>query len=637
MPAASKSTENLQAVLSQRLPRTLWQKSLIVIALPVILDVLFMVSLGFLIHLADNDVKSARGQFEILKCCQDIEVNYGVLLTLQTSFLPGNSHPPTKDEARGLINDISGDLGRLLEFKPARAEALERIAQLQQELCCNPALSRPWEVARRPEIIPRASNFAIDLTNELQSLAGAAEARLHERLVDQRKLREQIGLVIICGVAFNIALAISLAIFFSKSITSRIKILSENTERLALGQPLNEPMQGKDEIALLDRAFHEMASALHRTLNELSESQKSVASVIENMPVGLITADHEAVIESANPRAARITGYEEGQLAGIPLQKLIPALGRAEDIETLEQSQTHRQELKSYFLITKEGKKIPIDLSITELPTSKGRALLSSVQDISQRKKIEQLKREFVTMVGEDLKAPLVSVEAALKDLSQGRHGHLLTSTASNVASTQDTVSRLIALINDLLDIEKLDSGKLKMQIRDTSILSVLERSVLFVAPVAALKGIAVDVPDTKSRVLADEDRLVQVVVNLLSNALKFSPPRSKISIKVIDLPDSVQVRISDCGPGVPEGYAERIFDRFQQADLPAGDCRQGSGLGLTICRSIVEELQGSIGVDSETSSGSTFWFAIPSSHPSGETAPCEHATSKGARTGNCH
>jgi signal transduction histidine kinase len=172
----------------------------------------------------------------------------------------------------------------------------------------------------------------------------------------------------------------------------------------------------------------------------------------------------------------------------------------------------------------------------------------------------------------------------------------------------------LITLINDLLDLEKMESGMLELRIDKTDLSNILKRSVQAVAGFANHEGIKLVVdPDAELELDADNDRMVQVVVNLLSNAIKFSPKGETISIDATNLDGFVRVNIRDKGRGVPEHLRESIFERFKQVELSDERKKGGSGLGLAICKAIVERHGGSIGVEpGEGGVGSTFWFTLP-------------------------
>jgi signal transduction histidine kinase len=229
-----------------------------------------------------------------------------------------------------------------------------------------------------------------------------------------------------------------------------------------------------------------------------------------------------------------------------------------------------------------------------------------------KREEIEQMKQEFVAMISHDLRTPLTSVQACLTLLTTGMYGELSEQGTENVQMAEGNVTRLISLINDLLDIEKMESGKLKMELTGCSIGDVFDRSLAAVVSFAQQQQVSLVMERTDLRAIADGDRLVQVLVNLIANAIKFSPKDSQVTVSAQDKEEMIVVRVSDQGRGIPSEFRQSIFERFQQVKGSDAKVKGGSGLGLAICKAIIEGHSGEIGVDSEENKGSCFWFSVP-------------------------
>lgn len=225
---------------------------------------------------------------------------------------------------------------------------------------------------------------------------------------------------------------------------------------------------------------------------------------------------------------------------------------------------------------------------------------------------VDKLKQEFVAMVSHDLRTPLTSLLATLTMLSKGAYGELNELGKVRLQGSEASIKHLIKLINELLDLEKLDSGKLDLQLDETAIEVVIERAVQSVRSFAETQGVKLETANSDAVIQADADRLVQVLTNLLSNAIKFSARNSEVKITVLESNDWVEVRVSDQGRGIPESHLESVFDRFQQVAQDDSKVKGGSGLGLAIAKAIIEQHGGQIGVDSKEGSGSTFWFRLP-------------------------
>jgi PAS domain S-box-containing protein len=248
----------------------------------------------------------------------------------------------------------------------------------------------------------------------------------------------------------------------------------------------------------------------------------------------------------------------------------------------------------------------------------------SLATDITELKRIDRLKSEFVSTVSHELRTPLTSIRGSLGLVSGGIAGKLPDAAMKLVDIARNNCERLIRLINDILDIEKIESGKMQLNLQATPLLPLMTQAV------AANEGyglannvaLALHCDDPALQVKVEPDRLTQVVTNLLSNALKFSPPGSTVDVFVRKAGLGVRVEVRDHGPGIPEEFRSRIFQKFSQAD--ASDTRQqsGTGLGLNISRAIIERMGGSIGFESRRGEGTAFFFELPLSGAPAGTAP---------------
>jgi PAS domain S-box-containing protein len=255
---------------------------------------------------------------------------------------------------------------------------------------------------------------------------------------------------------------------------------------------------------------------------------------------------------------------------------------------------------------------------------------IGSCVDISDRREVEQLKDEFVSIVSHELRTPLTSILGALDLLAGGalsnrpeQFQHMLQIAAKNA-------DRLVRLINDILDIERIESGKVTMTKQACDAANLMTAAAEVMQSMASAAEVTLSVSPVSARLWADPDRIVQVLTNLLSNAIKFSPPGSTVWLTAEARekePSYILFRVRDQGRGIPADKIETIFGRFQQVD--ASDSRQkgGTGLGLAVCRSIVQHHEGQIWAESGLGEGSTFYFTLPlaqeeeikaSTHPSG-------------------
>jgi PAS domain S-box-containing protein len=342
-----------------------------------------------------------------------------------------------------------------------------------------------------------------------------------------------------------------------------------------------------------------------------------IRAVAENMLEGLITVDGRATIRSVNPAAEQMFGYSAFELVGKHLKVLMPQ-------SVLPQADQFLSDARSKALgkITewegrrKNGDVFRFELSLFEFQTPEGIQVGGHIRDISERRKLERMKREFVATVSHELRTPLTSIRGSLSLLSGGALGELPEEAADVVKIAERNTVRLISLINDILDLERLEVGKMEMHCEDHPVQTILNRSQEVVTAFADESGIALEIPESPLEVKVDADRVVQVLVNLLSNAIKFSPKGSVVRVAVAPSGELVEFKVRDEGRGIPAEHREAIFERFRQVEGSDARKKGGTGLGLAIARAIIEEHGGRIGVLSEPGKGSTFFFTVPAVRP---------------------
>lgn len=247
-----------------------------------------------------------------------------------------------------------------------------------------------------------------------------------------------------------------------------------------------------------------------------------------------------------------------------------------------------------------------------DIQNGKVQGCFALTQDISDRKAAEQLKRDFVSVVSHELRTPLTSIHGALKLLTTGQLGHLKAQGQKLLDIALNNTERLTRLINDVLDLERIESGRIKLIKVRCQVAQLLQQAAQAMMPMAMEQGVQLQVLPTDTHIYADPDHVAQTLTNLLSNAIKFSPRGETVVLKAIEQPRQILFKVIDHGRGIPEDKLETIFERFQQVD--ASDTRNhgGTGLGLAICREIVQYHRGRIWVTSVHGEGSTFCFTLP-------------------------
>jgi PAS domain S-box-containing protein len=379
----------------------------------------------------------------------------------------------------------------------------------------------------------------------------------------------------------------------------------ENTVLLRSNQPLLPALQGDDEMARLDRSFRMMAA-------DLAEATRKERAILDNAVDVICSISSDGRFKAVNPASLAVWGYSPEDLIGLHFAEIFAK----EDVPKFRAALNQIKQDNT--LVTLENEVVTPDKERVSMLWSlrwseAERALFCVAHDISDRKRLEQLKQEFLAVISHELRTPLTSLQATLTLIGTGMYGQLSESGAKRIRSAESSATRLIMLINDLLDIEKMEAGKLSMTYQDVNLADIVENSIESVRGFAEDHGIILKATEhTPVKVLADSDRLVQVMVNLLSNAIKFSKNGTQVEVKIAEKGELTEVHVVDHGAGIPEGYEQKIFEKYEQVPTAKSGKRDGTGLGLPICKAIIDQHGGTIGVRPTPGGGSTFWFSIP-------------------------
>ena len=316
-----------------------------------------------------------------------------------------------------------------------------------------------------------------------------------------------------------------------------------------------------------------------------------------------------------NRAAARRLGYTTGELIG----KLVVDIN-AEDFrpeETARRLERIREEGSLTFEtmhVRKDGSKLPVEISSRFVSYGNREVLESIVRDITERKEIERLKNEFISTVSHELRTPLTSIIGSLGLMRGNALGEDPRQVRQLIEVAHGNSERLVRLINDILDIEKIESGSMEFEMRPVDLNALVEQAIADNEGYANRFGVILvrerNVPDAS--ITGDWHRLLQVMANLISNASKFSPAGSRVDLKLTPNGKAVRVAVTDNGPGVPLDFRDTIFDKFTQSDMSDSREKGGTGLGLSISKAIVEVHGGRIGFRNNAEGGATFYFDLP-------------------------
>lgn len=358
-----------------------------------------------------------------------------------------------------------------------------------------------------------------------------------------------------------------------------------------------------------------------RVLLKLQESEQQLRRLFELAPSGIVLADfHSGSIIDVNPAMLKSTGYSRGEFLRLDYRQLLSPSHRALRSEAIRQlKQTGYFGPIEQEIVNRNGEGYPAIIHSMLIRDAADRKLLWVLaEDISERKKVERLKNQFVSTVSHELRTPLTSINGSISLLASGAVGNLPPKAREIMAIAERNTRHLASLINDLLDIEKLVAGKLTIAMRRQPLRPLLEQAVAVNEAYGAQRNISLALaPDAPpAEVLVDDQRLLQALNNLISNAIKFSPDNDYVSLSAqlhrADNKPMVCIAVKDNGEGVPETFREHIFNRFAQADSSDTRRRGGTGLGLAITRELITAMGGDVGFDSVPGEGATFWIRLP-------------------------
>jgi PAS domain S-box-containing protein len=352
--------------------------------------------------------------------------------------------------------------------------------------------------------------------------------------------------------------------------------------------------------------------------NVLDEKARLLA-VIDNVVDGIITINEKGFIETFNPAAARIFGYSPDEAIGQSVKLLMPESDHREyDDYLLNHVSIDAQRVKGVGLeiigLRKDGTTFPMEMALSTLLIGDQSHFAGIVRDITERKRVEQMQKEFISTVSHELRTPLTSIRGSLGLILGGVVGELPEKVHDLLAIANNNSERLITLINDILDVEKITAGMMDFDYTVTNLIPVIKKALESnkgYGDQLNVKFIFEQGENERVIVRIDEKRIDQVMSNLLSNAAKNSPTGDHVDIMVTTSKGQAHIAVHDHGKGIPEKFKSRIFSKFAQAD--SSDTRQkgGTGLGLSITKGIVEQHGGSVHFDSSPDKGTTFYVDL--------------------------
>jgi len=416
--------------------------------------------------------------------------------------------------------------------------------------------------------------------------------------------------VILWGMFFSILAALGIGYLLARTITRPISNIMRKAEKISrgdFGQKLD--IDSNDEIGKLAKTFNYMSTKLKGTLAEITSEKKKIETIMKNMTDGVVAFDNNGAVVHINDTAKNILG-------NVVLDLDLNSFLKIFDIELTQTNQNDDDQLDLngvQYRVEYGGRYLKLQFAAITDDKDNIDGLVTVIQDITEEQKLDNMRREFVANVSHELKTPLTSIAGFIETLldgaykSQDHYMHFL-----NIIK-QET-DRMTRLINELLYFSRIETAGISFNKKQVDLIEVVMNalSVLQTAIKEKKHKVKLSLPDSIEPILSDEDSLLQIMINLIDNAVKYTPDGGKIDIALHETSDQEIITVSDNGIGIAENEMDRIFERFYRVDRARGGEVKGTGLGLAMVKHLVKGLEGKITVNSELGKGTTFKVYIP-------------------------
>ncbi|MGC4046712.1 MAG: ATP-binding protein [Armatimonas sp.] len=544
--------------------------------------------------------------------------------------------------ARGDVRNISLVLISLLDASPddKTHKAMNRVEQSYRVYY------------RQVNLGNRRANFG-SVRARLEELSVTVARREKEFRPEWQRaeLARQATAVVVPALAVILSLLLGRAI--ALGITRPLERLTQAAETLAQGgdpDSLSEEKLPNDELGDLQRTFMEMARSIRQretvlvTQNEeLGDARRRIEAVLDATNDGIALLSRDGMIALVNRRFAYFFGLEPEHLMGQTFEQMRPhILSRFSNRESVREKL--RAILKDPDLVSDDTLDLlhpsirTVRLFTAPVREAEGNELLGRIvvlRDATRETQVDRMKSEFVSTVSHELRTPLTAIQGYVDLILEGKPGPLTATQREFLNMMQSSSQRLTALITDILDISRIEAGKIEIREDDVTYTPLVELIVKMLQGEAQARGVSLTseiAPGPYPPVRGDTERLQQVLTNLISNGIKYTPSGGSIKVTVRLQDSYVATCVADTGIGIPMEDRERVFEKFYRADNSTTRSAGGTGLGLSISKAIVERLGGSIWVESEPGKGSRFWFTLPVSVPDEPTETLRPAPEPGGK-----
>lgn len=584
-------------------------RTIILVAIPVIAEIVSVSTLYLLFeHVRAERRKAAHSAALVAKmnALQVLSTERNVALITQSSVGgdPSRKLPSRiEDISRGIVYEIDA-LVKGHEDEERHWRVIRALSnRVNESLAQAGILYKTGQSVQAKIVMVRAERDFVETFKHINEMCAQEQDNQNEMLAREDDTFAAIEAALLVSVLVSIFLAFGLLIYFNRTTSDRLSKLIANAVAMGRGQKPRYEVSGDDELGQL----HSSYSRMYDDLTRIREKEKDI---LEHAAEGITSIDKSQMIDGSNPAFSRmLTGVEEdlsGSLLSEHLENNVCAVVASGLARALKDGQA-----KFVVALTrKDGRTATLEWSATWSETAQRYNCV--VLDITERAELEKLKAEFVSMVSHDLRSPLNAIQLAFEFLEAEE---MSEEGSRTVKESSETTARLLSLVNNLLDLDKLDSVGYTVNTKVTPLKPVLEEAINSSRMLAEQSGIKCTLqiePELTAKF--DAERIMQVMFNLLSNAFKFSDGPGRVIVSARKVANAVLVQVDDEGSGIPEEMLEAVFERFRQVETSqnAGRRKKGSGLGLAICKAIVEGHGGKIKAESRKPRGTSIRFTLP-------------------------
>ena len=431
---------------------------------------------------------------------------------------------------------------------------------------------------------------------------------------DQYQQIKNIAVIFVTASLLAVGISMVVAILIAHSITQPIGEMREQALRIARGDYSRKvTVHGKDELGQLALTFNQLAEQIEETQDAMESERNRLNSVLSHMSDGVVATDRRGKVITINDMALSLLGMSKEAAIG---QNILNLLDIEKDY-TLRKILESTEELLIERKESKYGDTMIIRVEFSMIRRESGfiSGLVAVLHDVTEQEQNERDRREFVSNVSHELRTPLTSMRSYIETLSEGAWQDQEMAPRF-LKITLDETDRMIRMINDLLDLSRMDNGNLKLNIEMVNfnelVNFVLDRFDVIIANSEKKYRIVREFTQRPLFVEVDTDRMIQVIDNIMNNAIKYSPDGGKITVRLMETHNNVILSITDQGLGIPKKDISRIFERFYRVDKARARKQGGTGLGLAISKEVVKALGGTIWATSIENYGSTFYISLP-------------------------